>query len=144
MSFTNNTTTQLLNNILTTIATGEVPGHTQWFDSGFNPITGYVVGDGKRGLILEQRAWTDDKQSTAAYLSTVAAKWKEYRHLTDCEGYGFWEYEGRLYVDPVTHVTDRTQAILMGMARGEVAIWDIDNQCCINMADYVLAERGVR
>lgn len=134
------TTTQQLLDVLDAIESGTLVGETHWFDADFRPATGYVVGNGKRGLIFARHAWSDDKLSTAKHLKSVVNGWQKYRALIDCEGFGFWIDGDILYVDPVTHVTDRSQAVLMGMSHNELAIWDLSSQSCINMSSFVLTE----
>jgi hypothetical protein len=121
------------------LASSEILGKTCWF-SPVEKISGYVVGNGNKGLVFEYHSWTDDMHACAMYLQGTFESWYAYKELTGQDGFGFWVDGGKLYVDPVVHVTDKTQAICMGIAYKEQAIWDITQQDTINMKDYTLQE----
>jgi hypothetical protein len=121
--------------VLQQLADETITGHTHYY-SNVPSSTGHVVGDGKKGLLLEAHAWKDDINATATYIGSDAVQslWSKY------DGFVMWVEEGRLYVDPVTHVQDRLKAVCLGIAHGELAIWDIQYQQTIDMRDYLVTE----
>jgi hypothetical protein len=121
--------------VLQQLADGTITGHTHYY-SNVPSSTGYAVCDDKGGLIIEKHAWKDDINATVAYIGSDAVQslWSKY------DGFVMWVEEGRLYVDPATHVQDRLKAVCLGLAHGEIAIWDIQYQRNIYMHDYLVAE----
>ena len=76
---------------------------------------GYFVGNGWSGINRDPSTITD----WAGLLQLVTLK-------SGSKLVGVWTdtRTGRVYIDPVTHVSDRESAIELGLARAEMAIWD--------------------
>lgn len=77
---------------------------------------GYFVGDGWHGINRDPSTITD----WAGLFQMVAIK-------SGSNLVGVWtdSRTGRVYIDPVTHVSDRQSAIELGLSRAEMAIWDV-------------------
>lgn len=95
---------------------GTVPLHVDRFDSG------YVVGGVVPSLVLDPSSPTD----------TVAREIAQWVHahadaIATADSVGWWTdtVDGRVHVDASDIVADRDEALAIGRARGEIALWDI-------------------
>lgn len=93
----------------------------------------YVVGNGELGLkfaynddTLQYISVTDlaDSFSTLVRLIHLARYWQVLGYDTA----GMWIHEGQIYVDPGTLCADLGDAIALAKQRGELAIYDTEEQ----------------
>lgn len=91
-------------------------GYSHWFD-GKVRNTGYVVGNGTKGLKFETA------NIEPAYLAATAQRWAD----KGAEGIGFWIDNGTLYVDPIFHypIYDGQTAMAQALTWGEQAIYSL-------------------
>lgn len=100
------------------------------------PLTatdGFIVGGACAGLVFPAFAEPEDAPKQVAL-------WIQ-AQPSSVVLFGSW-YDGaeRLYIDGCTFIPDHTDAIRLGIERGERAIFDIAAQTCINLTDN--AARG--
>lgn len=105
-------------------------GYSIWF-GGMEHNTGYVVGYGKRGLNLHKRHAGSD--AFVAHLCGMAMQLLQ----EGSEGVGMWVDGDTLYFDPIIWVADKTEAVMLALVYGELAIYDLGNSQTIYMEDYV-------
>lgn len=90
------------------------------------PPIGYMVAN------LDCNFCCDVEQFDESYL-------REYIKYTGWhQGYlGTWVEDGKVYLDISECKKDKLEAILLGFARRQLAIWDNENSTCIKLQDYV-------
>ena len=127
-------------------------GHTFWYD-GVERTTGYVVGNNNDPLIpgfgetagddisidelhrelltvyQDNTGYRDDDEVEYDGVGT----WLD-REGEEREGYGGKKYQATnlVYFDNVTHIWDLGFALELARLRGELAIYDLANKCCID------------
>ena len=87
---------------------------------------GYYVGGEVPGITLDVSRW--DEAVSLDYLRLPVCAWLN--QLPDSVKYaGSWLHGQTVYIDAVTIVTNKRDAIRLAKQRGELAIWDVKNQC---------------
>ncbi len=82
-----------------------------------HPTLGYAVGGATNGLIFTVGAVSHEKQVS------IIARWLDALE-TSIQYVGSWINDGKLYIDAVTIVESYIDAFLLGVERGELAIYD--------------------
>jgi len=102
-------------------------GSTLWYD-GIERVSGYVVGDNTNPLI----PGGGGGMSLGRY--QVLEALDMVRPANAYDGVGSWidEETGLVYLDNVTHMETIRGAMLLAQVNGELAIYDLANNCCID------------
>jgi len=89
------------------------------------PSRGYYVGGLCESLVFESLDAVD--------LGDIA--WFVAQHFASY--YGVWvdTDDNKVYIDAVSHFIFRKNALEAGKARGEIAVWDIKNNCELRVAE---------
>jgi hypothetical protein len=85
---------------------------------------GYMVGI-KGDVIDVNGAFYDIKAITSSYMLSHIASEKDY--------IGYWVNDNNLYIDLSQNVLDLDDAITLGKANNQKAIWDVVNNCEITL-----------
>jgi len=88
-------------------------GCTFLFKFPSNPITGYVVGNGKLGGKFTQ-------YPPSAYIAQMMQHFARLGY----DGLGTWVDGGTLYIDPILHVSTESEAHLYATLWDEIAYYD--------------------
>lgn len=90
--------------------------------------TGYSVGNNKYSVVITQWHACSPQQKLDQLLIAVLDLSIRYELINGsypCIGVWLDTNDNRLYVDPITHVEVLADAMNLGAANGELAIWDI-------------------
>ena len=94
-------------------------GYTLWFKPQAKHKTGYVVGNGNKGIKVESI-----KDMEASYLASVMRYWYDQGY----EGIDTWKHGSQWYIDPCRHYSTSYTAVWVGRTLGEHSIYDIGSQ----------------
>lgn len=102
-------------------------GGTYSFATGeLNPTTGYFVSIQGHEKLVDANTFEQKDLSDFVYANSEEL-YKENRFI------GAWVFEGEVYLDVSTQVTDKAKAIRIGMINNQKAIFDADNSLVINL-----------
>jgi hypothetical protein len=96
-----------------------------------NITEGYMVSF-KGGLIVDKN---DPKYETKLRQAIVQLLDLNV-HLHNIGYIGFWENEGKMYVDLSVNILSVNMALTFGKLQDQVAIWDVLRSNSVNIADY--------
>jgi hypothetical protein len=96
--------------------------------TGQTPSRGYMVGVGSDRAEIVPGEILDSLNATG---HTIKAFTKQHADLLGLPDYylGLWLNAGKLYLDVSQNILDATLAILAGIRRDQIAIWDVVNGC---------------
>lgn len=104
------------------------------FDYKGNPANiteGYMVAF-KGGLIVDKN---DPKYETKLRQAIVQLLDLNV-HLHNIGYIGFWENEGKMYIDLSVNILSVNMALTFGKQQDQIAIWDVLRSNSVNVADY--------
>lgn len=97
-------------------------GGTLWIEP--EKKTGYVVGGRIPELVI---SWNTKVTAVADMIFDHFLA--HHTAVVTAECVGWWLHRGNIHVDVNDHVEDISTALALGKSRGELAIWDIANEC---------------
>lgn len=129
------------------LATMKVPGKTTGYFVGGSPD---YKGDRIETVEIPEHAFRmgADKMSrlgfyiAQTYINRLTAE--EYENNVLPSGYlGTWMHEGIVYVDAVDWTDSLSEAVALGLARGETAVYDVAANGSLMLEEYAVAAMAV-
>lgn len=88
----------------------------------FAPTNGFMVGNGPLGFVI------DETDADGGWIIERFNEWFDNADVYNSELFGAWVDGGQRYLDVVDFIENRNDAISLAKTRGELAIWDNENQ----------------
>ena len=107
-------------------------GFTRLADKTINPTEGYIVGGLTEATTMDLHA--DSHSGIVDMYQKFKELWGEYEMQLDEKpfpsglGVGTWIHEGQIYFDLVQRIYNLDVATRVAKERGEIAIYDCENQ----------------